>query len=200
MTRYTRIGSTVLAILLVGLTACRHYAAFIETQVDPDFSPSRQQKIFVTLPTQPSITERQLLSVLRTQLCADGFNVVRNQRESEWTLGFSFARQTYDFGSDFVGFVPPKGGIAFGSSRPHRVTDSTVFLTLFKTADFESSKQPLSIWEGYLSTSNNVYAVYRPVIFKYVLQRFGSNFYGRTRLVKDDLSHPPQCATTNSGS
>ena len=190
--------TVLLLTFCLAASGCGH-KAWMESQVDPNYQPSRGDALFVTLPRQPSIQERQLLPILTTQLCADGFNLVPSIEQSKWTLGFSFARQTYEFGSTFSASTIPGSGVVIGSSRPNIVTDSTVRLYLFRSADFAGSAKPLSIWEGYISATNQVYQAYRPIIFKNLLDVYGQNVERTTRLRKEDLGTSPMLRADSSG-
>jgi len=73
--------AVLLLTFCLAASGCGH-KAWMESQVDPNYQPSRGDALFVTLPRQPSIQERQLLPILTTQLCADGFNLVPRIEQS----------------------------------------------------------------------------------------------------------------------
>lgn len=183
----------ILAMLTVFLTACSHHSVYVSAAVDPAYSPSKTDPIFLTLSNDPTIKERQLVMVLKEELCRNGFNVVASVDSSKWTLGLSYERETYQFGSTSSAIVIP-GNIprVLGSSKPNIVTDSRIYLYLFKSDSYKAS-HPVSVWEGIVSSNDSVFQAYRPVIFKNVLDVFGQNLESQVRLSKAYLRNPGVC-------
>lgn len=181
MSKLAMLTLTVAALL----SGCKTHTAFVSSSVDPTVVLEKTAPIFVTLPERPTIRERQLVVALREEMCRSGFNLAPSLDESKWTMGLSFSRRTYEFGSRSSAVAIPVGNTAvvLGSSTPQIHSESAAFLYLFRSEDVAAGK-PLSVWEGSISSASRVFSVYEPTIFHNVLRNFGKNIERPTKLSK----------------
>lgn len=197
-------SALLLGIVILGITisGCKHYAAYVYSAVDPEHAPVKSDPIWLTLSTKPTIRERQLFVVLKSELAKNGFNIVETADKSRWVLALTAERRTYDFGitsSTTVVRVAPN--FATATTRSHRnvVERNTIFLYLFDMHDFTRGKV-LSIWEGSVSASENVYRIYVTSMFKNLLDVFGKNYERSTRLSKDYVKEGLRSASQTGAS
>ena len=186
--------SLIICLILLSLTsACSHHKVYVTAAVDPAFAPSKSDPLYLMLSAEPTIIERQLLPILREELCRCGFNLVDSADRSKWTMGVSYDRRVFDQGSSTSGvFLPGRIPIFLGSSKPTLVTTAKAYLYLIQSQLTAASK-PIPIWEGSVSAEDDVFKVYRGIIFKNVLDFYGLNFEGHARLSKAYLREPGTC-------
>lgn len=176
-----RIKTSFVFTVLLCLAACGGHSAYVHSIVDLTEIPSRSDPIFLELPDNPSIRERNLAVLLKDELVRNGFNLVSDFRESKWILSFALGRNTYTIGSSThataVGFSVGRIPIAVGSSKTEYVqqTDVSIFMHLFRTADLEKPN-PMTIWEGSVTTKDRVFSVLPNSTVKILLDKFGKNF------------------------
>lgn len=182
MERLSRVA--VVAALLL-LSACSRYSQLVYAAADPDHRPTKGDPLYLALPRDSSIRERQLLHALRHSLCLARFNVVDTPNKSKWTMGLSYDRQTYNFGTATTVAVTPTNVTA--SSRPQIANLSAARLYLFRTTDLLGNAEPLLIWEGTAAANVETFNHYEASIFKNVLDHFGQSIERRMRLEKADF-------------
>jgi hypothetical protein len=188
----------IAAALLV--TGCSHYSAFVTSAADPAYSPAKTDPIYVALPPEPTIQERQFEHILRSQLCRDGFRTVDSPLQASWLLGLTYERKSFQFGSStymtaYQGLVFQGKGLVTGAEEttvPNVVSRATIYLTLLKPATDHNTKS-LAVWEGSVSTDPHVLQVYKPIIFKPLLDQMGHDVEGDFRLSKSYLGNLQPC-------
>jgi hypothetical protein len=190
----------IIALCAAAATGCSHYSTYISSVADPAYSPAKTDPIFVALPPDPSIEERQLAGILRAQLCRDGYKTVESPRDATWIMGLTYERRSIEFGSStylnaYQGLVFHGTGLVTGATEttvPNVVNRTSAYLTLLKPPPTPDAKS-LSVWEGNVSTDSHVFQVYKPIIFKPLLEQIGHDAEGDFRLSKSYLSSLTPC-------
>lgn len=176
----------LLAILLLCISCfgCRTNAV-ITSGVDPTLHPLKSDALFLALPSDATIRERQAEQVIRTVLQRDSFNLVDDPDAALWILSFSVDRETYVAGWDSRGATAEIGSsglaISRSSSTVRRQTDVTVFMRLFNSKDRAKEKPPL-FWEGSLTTADRTYRDSPYGLVRALLGSFGQDSYRKVRV------------------
>lgn len=184
-----RIRSVVLSLAIAGfISGCAHHSTVITGQADPRYQPTKLDSYVLLLSKSASIRERQLLPVLRDEMCRRGMTVVDSFDAAKWAIGVSAGSETYAIGSTSSAFaVPVAGGaVMVGSSRNEIASQDYAHLYVFDAADAKDG-DAMAIWEASVKAKPNVFRVYEPIIFRDVLDSIGSNFRRETRLDKEYL-------------
>ena len=187
------LRAAFLLFLAILVSACSRHATFIEAATDPALSASKNDPIFVVLPNKPTITERRLAPVLRSELCKNGFQVVNSQSSAKWVMGLVQDRHQFYGGASATTAVLPNIGIAKTTTTAEVVTNETIYLQLFDAQEF-GLPDTLALWEASSTASTRVFQIYDKVMIKNALDYFGKNFAGRTRLSKEYLKASDDCA------
>jgi hypothetical protein len=174
---------TLLAASMI-TSGCRSYTAYVYSAVDPEYSISKKDPIWVTLTENPTIRERQLFIVLKSELQKGLFNIVDDKNESKYVLSLSADRKIYNYGTTSVTSavaISPNLALSKTSNDINTVDKTTIYLYLFNTSEFTNGKF-YRIWEGSVGATQNVYNVYKTAMFKNLLDVFGNDFEHDTRL------------------
>jgi len=175
---------SIILPIIISLYGCSH-PAWIKSNVDPWYTPTNKDPIFLLLPKNSSVKERQLMVILQKELCKDGFNVVPKIKQSKWVLGIRFGEDSYISSYSTSSYTMPiyNNSLSFGSANARVTNNEAAYLYLFKSNDLS-----MPIWKGEISATKKIFVKYRPIIFKNLLVYFGKNIDSKTRLSKSDLS------------
>ena len=177
----------LVALFAVVIAGCSHHESYISAGVDPQFAPDPGAAVYLATPVRPSIRERQLLPVLRAELCRNGVSVADQLEEADFVLALAFDSETREFGtSTQIVVIPGSIPVAFGTTRPIIRTESTAFLYLVRREEFLGNNAQ-TVWEWVVSADANVFRVYQPIIFDNLINVLGRNFDGPVHLSKPYL-------------
>lgn len=183
-------------ILLAGMsvTGCRSYGVWVTAAADPSLAPSKSEATFVTVPARPTIDERQMLLVLKDELCRGGFNVVDDVGKATWVMTVSATQYSYAAGSSGHGAAIPIGGLLIASNETtiNYQTDKVTFLSVTKAAD-RIELEPRPYWEGRVVAKDNVWRAYRPILYKPLLDQYGQNYDRFSKVSKSYLKRVNGC-------
>lgn len=177
----------VASVLLVG---CRHYDVRVDSGTVPGVTLQKTDPVYVTLPDDSNIRERQLLPVLDSELAKNGFNVVTSPSAAQWVMVLLASSETRETGASTrdrgVNVANIGGsGVGVSSHRSHteiEYTDEiTVRLALYPAMEYLGGRQR-SVWDGNAFAPEGVYDDYTKTIFKNLLDVYGTTFSGDREL------------------
>lgn len=161
----------------LALAACGPIA-YLVTEQDPAQVPQKQDPVFVTVPENSSIRERQLLPVLKRRMLAEHFNVVNDVQSARWVLGVSPEERAFSA----RGTLGTEVG-AYGATAVAKTSDDTtvyehpakIYLTLLTAQDYLLGKrQP--VWTGYATADRETLNEYTTTIIDDLLGAYGTNY------------------------
>lgn len=176
------------------LAGCRSYGVWVTAVADPSLAPTKAEPIFVRVPDRATIDERQMLLVLKDELCRGNFNVVDDPAKATWIMMVSASQYSYAAGSSGHGAAIPVGGllIATNETTINYQTDKVTFLSVTKAAD-RIELEPRPYWEGRVVAKDNVWRAYRPILYKPLLDQYGQNYDRFSKVSKSYLKHVNGC-------
>lgn len=133
---YVAIG--VLAIFLAGCGT----RVSLRSELDPNYAPQLSDPVAIVLPDNSSITERQVLPVLKQQMVASGFRLT-DEKKAKWILGFSTQRETKFQGLSSSSFAVNIGygvSVGGGSSKAKYGTSMDLQFWLFDAKQYRQGK------------------------------------------------------------
>lgn len=187
------LRSIALIGLVALLAACSRHSTYIESAADPALRVSKSDPVFVVLPPKPTITERRLAPVLRSELCKNGFRVAPSQDSAKWVMGLVQDRLQFVGAASFTTVATPSASIAHTTATPSVVTNETIYLQLFDAREF-GLPDTLAMWEASSTASNRVFQIYDKVMIKNALDHYGETFAGNTKLSKSYHYEPDTCS------
>ena len=188
-------AACVVPLILLTLTGCASHGVWVTAAVDPSLAPSKTEPVFVTLPERPTIDERQMLVMLKDEMCRNDFNVVENVDNSTWVMIVSATQYTYMSGTTGRTVAVPIGNVAAVGRTDTQVnyqTDKVTYLYVSKTAD-RTELEPRRYWEGRVTAKDNVWRAYREVIYKPLLDQYGRDYDRLTKMSKSYLKNAHGC-------
>jgi hypothetical protein len=160
-------------VLLVG---CKHYEVRVDSGTVPGVTPVKTDPVFVALPNDSNIRERQLLPILNSEMAKNGFNIVTTPSSAQWVLVPLARSESRETGAT------TKDENARTSHTDFEYTDEvTVQLALFPAMEYLGGKQR-SVWGGSAFASQDVYDDYTKTILKNLLDVYGTTFSGDREL------------------
>jgi len=164
-------------LLAVALCGCGP-RAYLITEQDPSYAPSKSDPVAIIASDTTSIRERQLVLILKHQLVENHFNVVNDPESSMWVVSVQYGTDTRESGSSSrAASIPLAGGIAIGSSKTkiNYETDGLLNIWLFREADVKNGSHQ-AIWSGSASAERETLSEYAPTIIKDLLDAYGKNY------------------------
>lgn len=183
-----------IGIFIVLLAGCGTRVS-LRTQIDPSYAPKRSDPVAIVLPDNSSITERQVLPVLKQQMVKAGFHLT-DEKNAKWILGFSTQRQSVFLGLGSSSFSIGLGNgirIGGGSARAKYATTMKLQFWLFDAQKYRQGKvQP--IWHYIEAIKDADDFLDQPVFYIHpMLVIYGLNFHDESvrpnHIERSDGSH-----------
>ncbi|MCL4280220.1 MAG: hypothetical protein KJZ60_11185, partial [Ignavibacteriaceae bacterium] len=155
---------------------------------DPDYSFSFKDKIFIYLPDNASLTERNFYRLLKHEMDSIGFQIIDDAPIADKILFFSLDEKTSDISSFYslpstttttgkIGNTKYKETTSGTTTIPYTYsyTVKKVYLDLY---DVESAKEGNfnTIWEGYIGAGRDAYEKYTNLCVRKLLEYYGRDF------------------------
>jgi hypothetical protein len=200
-----RLLPTFLALLLTG---CASNHPMMGARCGTGFSPTRTDKIALTLRPNPSTKDAELGRVLTAELKREGFNLVP-QAEADYTLSYAVeddSTETYVPQRDFVvatprqtaqelaasatppppGFSrPPPGFTPASFIGPTVVVYHNKGIRLYLYTNPKTHPGGLEMaWSGCIEAGDRVSAKREPLLIEALLTHFGQDYIGSVNLNK----------------
>lgn len=182
-------------VVLLTLAGCSSHGVWVTAAVDPSLAPLKTDPVFVTLPEKPTIDERQMILLLKDEMCRNDFNVVDNVESATWVMTVSATQYSYMSGTTGRGVAVPVGNVAVVGRTETQVnyqTDKVTYLYVSKSAD-RIELEPRRYWEGRVTAKDNVWRAYREVIYKPLLDEYGRDYDHFTKMSKSYLKRAHGC-------
>jgi len=139
------IKFAALGIITILVAGCGTRVS-LRSQLDPSYSPKISDPVAIVLPDNSSITERQVLPILKQQMVKAGFHLT-NKKDAKWLLGFSTQRQTVFLGLSSSSFTLGLGNgvsVGSGSSSAKYATTMNLQFWIFNAEKYRQGKvQPI---------------------------------------------------------
>ncbi len=133
----------IILVLCLNLffTGCSKHLVSVTTANDPTRILAKSEPIFVALPSDSSIRERQLALTLKDSLCRNGFVVVPFIEQSKYVMALAFNKQS------FLSGYTTRETLVGSVSTVNIVDNSIANITLFDTPEFMVGKN-IALWES----------------------------------------------------
>jgi hypothetical protein len=150
-------------------------------------APQKEDALYVDVPEDSTIAERQAVAILSSELGKNGFTLTPSRASAKWVLVVFVRDSTLLNGSTTRGFgQTSSSGLSVGGSktRLNYQTNTTVHLSLYQAADHvQGLRKP--IWDCETTMSMKIFNRYAPVILKNLLDAYGDNYSGVKKLDRD---------------
>ncbi|MCC7093426.1 MAG: hypothetical protein IT277_04475 [Ignavibacteriaceae bacterium] len=163
-------------------------SVYIQTQIDPEFSFSHSDKIFIYLRETPTLTEKNFYNLLKHEMENSGFQIVYDAPTADKILFFSLDEKTSDISSFYSLPTTTTTTGKIGNTKYKETTSGTttvpytysytvkkVYLDLY---DVKSAKEGnyTPVWEGYIGAGRDDYEKYTNLCIRKLLEYYGQNF------------------------
>lgn len=167
---------------------------YVHSQIDPDYSFSFKDKIFIYLPDNATLTERNFYRLLKHEMDSIGFQITNDAPTADKILFFSLDEKTSDISSFLSLPTTTTTTGKIGNTKYKETTSGTttipysysytvkkVYLDLY---DVESAKEGnfSTIWEGYIGAGSKAYEEYTNLCVRKLLEYYGRNFGDHVRI------------------
>lgn len=161
---------------------------YVHSQIDPEYSFAYSDKVFIYLPDNPTLTEKNFYHLLKHEMNSIGFQIIEDAPLADKILFFSLDEKTSDISSFYS---LPTTTTTTGKAGKTKYTETTsgtttipytysytvkkVYLDLY---DVEAAKQGnfTPIWEGYIGAGRDNYEKYTNLCVRKLLEYYGRNF------------------------
>ncbi len=184
-----KISVLILSMLL--FTGCAS-TVYISSLTDPAYSPVKTDPIYIILPKDARIADRQFYALLKREMISNEFNIVEENIEAKYYLLFQTDSKTSQIDSTlfipsasttsgYVGGTYYSGTTSSTQAVPYSFdyTVEKIYLDLYAKEDVQKEKY-MTVWEGYIGAGKDEYEAYTRAILKSLLDVFGTNYEAHT--------------------
>jgi hypothetical protein len=183
--RVNRATATVVCVAVIFLGGCRSNASLV-TRLDPAYAPTKADPVFVTVGVHSTIQDRQMLSLIKQEFQAEGFNLT-DFDNSKWVVVVGRDDKTIVTGttSASVGFVIPSTlgplGVSNTRTRQETVKVGEIVLSLV-TRESVVRSDPIEVWQGEITTDSDQIRDDPKTVIRALIDQYGKNFEDDIRL------------------
>lgn len=179
-------------LILLMAAGCMPRTVYLNSMTDPAYQVSRADTIFLFVPNDAPMEDRQFAGALRAEMVAAGFHLTDTPRDARYVLMLRTGERSSTINSTML--LPTTqtttgqvGGTNYSANTntltavpiTRRINTKGFALELYAMADVMQNTIR-TVWEGRVGADAGDYAQYQRQIIRMLLDVVGTNYQGHT--------------------